>query len=101
MSFQLLIIAAAIFWLASLSICVIALFTKRFVIALILSLTALAIGYLGLTRFHASASQTVNGVVQWSINSRWFFIATLVLAALTLANTFWKNRRTQHAAPLA
>jgi hypothetical protein len=102
MTFQLFIAIAAIFWLVSLVVCVIAFFTKRFIISVLLSIAALAIGYYGLTRFHFSASQTVNGKVQWSINSKYFFIATLILAALTIACTFWKHRKSAtpgHQAP--
>ena len=93
MTFQLLIAIAAAVWLASIAACVIAAFIKRFSISLILCFAALACGYLGLTHFQVSASKTVNGHVVWSFNSRWFFIATLVLAALTLAYTVWKQRR--------
>lgn len=93
MTFQTLIVIAAIFWLASLAVCVIAFFTKRFIVSLLLCLAALAVGYYGLTRFHFYGSKTVNGEVQWSFNSKWFFIATLVLAALTLVCTIWKHRK--------
>jgi len=100
MTFQLLIGIIAALWLASLAACVLAwrfsFVANRFVASIILSVTALAMGYLGLTRFHVSASRTVNGETQWSFNSRWFFIATLVLGALTLAFTIWKHRRTAH-----
>ncbi len=96
MTFQLIAIAALI-WLASLAVCAVALFAKRLWISVILSLIALAIGYLGLTRFQVNASKTINGQVQWSFNSHWFFIATLVLAALTLAYSIWKHRKTSTA----
>jgi hypothetical protein len=95
MSFQLLAAAAALIWLASLGVCVIAFVAKRFLTSLILSLVALAIGYLGLTHFQINASKTVNGQLQWSLNSHWFFVATLILAALTLACTIWKHRMTK------
>jgi heme/copper-type cytochrome/quinol oxidase subunit 2 len=101
MTFQLLIALAALIWLASLAACAIAIFAKRLWISAILSLLALAIGYLGLTHFQVNASKTVNGQVQWSFNSRWFFIATVVLAAFALAYAIWKHRRTppREAAP--
>ena len=93
MTFQFFIAIAVICWLASLAACVIAWFAKRFVVSLILCLTALAIGYLGLTRFHLSASKTVNGQVAWSFNSHWFFVGTLILAVLTLTYCLWKHRK--------
>ena len=98
MTFQFFVAIAAICWLASLAACAVAMFTKRFVASLILCLIAFAIGYLGLTHIHLSASKTENGQVLWSFNSKWFFIATLVLAALTLVCTIWKHRRTNNAA---
>jgi uncharacterized membrane protein len=91
MTFQFLIAIAAAAWLASLAACAIAAFAKRLWLSLILCLTALAIGYLGLTRVHLSGSKTIDGHVQWSLDSRWFFIATLILAALTLIYTLWKR----------
>ena len=98
MTFQFLIGTIAALWLASLAACILAwrfsFVPNRFAASIILSVAALAIGYLGLTRFHVSASRTVNGQTQWSFNSRWFFIATIVLGALTLAFTIWKHRRT-------
>jgi hypothetical protein len=99
MTFQLLIGSAAALWLASLAACAFAWrwsysgIAKRFAASVILCLTALAIGYLGLTHIHLSASKTVNGRTQWSFDSNWFFIATLILAALTLAYTIWKHRK--------
>jgi len=101
MNFQLFVAIAAAFWIASLAACVIAWFAKRFLISLILCLTALIIGYAGLTHVHLSASKTVNGEVVWSLNSRWFFIATLVLAALALAHTFWKRWEANHGTSAA
>ena len=93
MGFQLILAIAALVWLASLAACAIAAFAKQLWISVILSVVALAIGYLGLTRFQVNASKTVNGQVQWSFNSHWFFVATLVLAGLTLVYTIWKHRR--------
>ena len=98
MTFQLLIGKAVALWLASLVACALAwrfsFVAKHCGVSIILSVAALAMGYLGLTRFHLSGSKTVNGETQWSFNSRWFFIATLTLGALTLAYTIWKHRRT-------
>jgi hypothetical protein len=95
MTFQLLIEIAAALWLASLAACVLAWrwSSKRFGVSIVLCLAALATGYLGLTRFQVTASKTVNGHTQWSFNSRWFFITTLALGALTLAYTIWKHQR--------
>ena len=98
MTFQLLIGIALSLWLVSIVACVLAwrfsFLAKHFVTAIILSLAAMVMGYLGLTHVHLQGSKTVNGVTQWSFNSRWFFITTLVLAALTLAYTLWKHRTT-------
>jgi hypothetical protein len=99
MTFQVLIGIVAALWLSSLIACALAWRwsfvgnANRFVASIILCVAALIMGYLGLTRFHLTASQTVNGETQWSFNSRYFFIATVVLAALTLAYTIWKNRK--------
>jgi hypothetical protein len=72
---------------------------RRFVASVLLSLTALVIGYVGLTRFHFAASKTVNGHVQWRFNSRWLFLATLILAGGTLAYTIWKRLQTMPSQP--
>jgi heme/copper-type cytochrome/quinol oxidase subunit 2 len=93
MGFQTIFLTAALIWLASLAACLIAFFAKRFLTSLILCLSALAIGYLGLTHCQVNASKTVNGQLVWSLNSRWFFVATILLALLTLAYTIWKHRR--------
>jgi hypothetical protein len=91
MTFQLFIGIVAALWLSSLVACALA---WRWSFAGTANrLAALAIGYLGLTHFHVTASKTVNGETQWSFNSRYFFIATLVLGALTLAYTLWKHRK--------
>jgi hypothetical protein len=66
---------------------------RRFAAAIISSLGALLIGYLGMTQFRITASKAVNGQVQWRFDSRWFFIALLLLAAFTLACAVWKGRR--------
>lgn len=100
MTFQLLALIAVAIWLASLGVCVIAFFARRFLTSLILCLIALAIGYLGLTHFQINASQTVNGQLRWSLNSHWFFVTTVVLGVLTLALTVWKHRRANQATPI-
>ncbi len=68
---------------------------QRFRPALISTLVSLAIGYLGLTRFRATASKTINGEVQWRVDSEWFFVASLVLGGVALGLVlwhYWKNR---------
>jgi hypothetical protein len=96
MTFQVLCGLATAFWLISMVACALAFrwsflsIPNRFVAALILSAGALVIGYLGLTHF--DASKTVNGHLLWRVESRWFFIATIVLGLLSLVYTFWKRR---------
>jgi TctA family transporter len=87
------------FWLASIVACVLAIrwsclaVRTRFLAAVILSLSALGIAYLGITRFHFSSTTTVNGQVEWRFDSRWLFIVSLVLGAFALGYTIWKKRR--------
>jgi hypothetical protein len=104
----------AVVWLLSLAAVVLALrwgvLTKpqRFWPSLIATLLALAIGYAGLTHFHATASKTVNGSLQWRVDSNWFFIASLVLGAVSLFLVLWQwkqaneqSRLTQNVPPTA
>src|SRR5678816_551870 len=97
MTFNVLVGIAAVLWLLSIVACVMALrwssVPSRFWAAIILSGVALIIGYLGMTRFHIVASETVNGQLRWRFDSRWFFIATLIFGAFTLAYTIWKRTR--------
>ena len=99
MNFQLLVGIIAVLWLASIVACVVALrwtflsVPRRFLAAVVLSLTAILLGYLGLTRFHVDASRTVNGQTQWRFDSKWFFIVTLVFAGATLIYSLWKQKR--------
>ena len=97
MTFNVLVGIAAMLWLLSIVACVLALrwssVPRRFWAAIILSGVALIIGYLGMTRFHIVASETVNGQLRWRFDSHWFFIATLVSAAFTLAYTLWKRTK--------
>lgn len=101
MTFQILIGTFAALWVASVVACALAFrwsrrsAPRRFWAAVVLSAAAVFIGYYGLTHFKFAASKTVNGHTQWSINSKWFFIATLILATLTLAYTVWKQWRAQ------
>ena len=69
---------------------------RRFWLAVILSVVALVISYLGLTHFSFVYSRTVNGVTS-SLNSKWFFIASLLLGALALICAIlkkWKSPET-------
>lgn len=99
MTFQIIFLTSALLWLASLVACAIAFFARRFLTSLILCLTALAFGYLGLTHYQLKASKTVNGQLVWSLNSHWFFVATVVLSLLALAFTVWKHRKANHPIP--
>jgi hypothetical protein len=54
---------------------------------------ALLLAYLGLRRIQFHASRTVNGHVEWSFNSKWFFLGALVLAVISLALTLWSWRK--------
>jgi len=85
-------------WLLSIVVCIIALrwamfsMPRRFWSAVVLSVVALIGGYVGMTHFRVVASKTVNGQTQWKFDSKWFFVATLILAALTLAVTVWRQK---------
>ena len=104
MNLQFLIGLIATLWLVSIVACMVAWRwsfigrANRFWASIILSASALIVGYLGLTHFRINGSKTVNGRVIWSFDSRWFFIATLILAAATLAYTIWKHRKSALAA---
>ncbi len=65
---------------------------RRFGTAIALSLGAVLLGYLGLTRLSISASKTVNDETVWSFNSRWFHIALIAFAAFALIHTLWVCR---------
>src|SRR6476646_7537405 len=64
----------------------------RFWAVIALALFTLFIGYLGLTRFNVSYSRTTNGS-HWGIQSKWFFILTLILGALSVAFGIWNRKR--------
>ena len=104
MTFHILVGIAADLWLVSMGGCVLAFrwswlsVPGRFWAAVILSVAALVLGYLGMTRFHVVSSKTVNGQLQWRFDSHWFFIVTLLFATLTLAYTLWKQRKPPHVA---
>jgi hypothetical protein len=96
MSFSLLIALASVVWLLSCGASMLALYwslragSTRWRGPLVLSCVALLASYVGLSRVQFHASKTVNGNVEWSFNSRWFFLAALVLGAASLAISFWK-----------
>ncbi len=69
--------------------------TRRFRAAFISSCLAIVSAWLGLSSLQVSASKTVNGQVQWSFNSKWFFIGALVLAFGSLMLTAWNWRKTR------
>ncbi|HWY76411.1 MAG TPA: hypothetical protein VN281_12375, partial [Verrucomicrobiae bacterium] len=69
--------------------------SERFRAALISACVALVIAWLGISRCHVTASSTVNGHVRWSLNSNWFFTASLVAGGAALTLTLW-NRRKAH-----
>jgi protein-S-isoprenylcysteine O-methyltransferase Ste14 len=56
------------------------------------------IAYLGLSRLHLRASKTVNGRLEWSLDSGWFFIGALVLGGAALVLTLWKWRQARQVA---
>lgn len=67
--------------------------------ALLLSCLALAVSYLGLSRFHLAVSQTTNGRLDWSLNSKWFFLASLLIGVVALILTLWNWRKASAPAP--
>jgi hypothetical protein len=104
MTFNLLIGVIAILWLASIAAGLCAFgwgflaARRRFWLAVVLSLVALLISYLGLTHFSFAYSTTVNGVETSSISSKWFFMASLLLGALALACAMWRKWKSPGAA---
>ncbi len=100
MTFRVLIMLACAVWLFSCGAALLALYwnfkagSRRTRAALISSGVALLSGYWGLSHFQYSASKTVNDHLEWSINSKWFFISALVLGSAALAVTFWNWKKT-------
>lgn len=103
MTFGVLVGMAAIVWLLSCGASLLAVYwncragRSRRAPAFILSAIGLLTGYAGLSRIQLHASKTVNDHVVWSFNSRWFFIAALVVgsAALALTGWNWMKERTR------
>src|SRR5512142_2160223 len=87
------------FWLASMAFAVLAirwsLFAAhgRILTAGIMSLSALTIGCLGSTHFHLTWTAWANEQLQYHYDTRWFFIAPLVLGVFALACTVWEKVR--------
>jgi hypothetical protein len=71
----------------------------RFWPAVILSLASLAIAYYGITRFNFNSTTTVNGQVKWRFDSRWPFMASLVLGTFALVCTIWKKTKSAYLDP--
>jgi hypothetical protein len=53
----------------------------------------------GMTHFRISSSRTVNGQVQYSFDSKWFFIVSLVISVLVAAFVLWNKWKAFHATP--
>jgi len=85
-------------WLASMIACIMAFrwsflsVRGRFWLAVILSLLALGLGYVGMTRMRVISTTTVNGEVKWRFDSNWLFVSSLVLGGSVLVYTIWKRR---------
>jgi hypothetical protein len=104
-AFYMLCAVVAVAWLLGLTVGFVALgwsvaIRKRLWPVLVLSILALAIGWLGLMFFHVRYSKTVNGS-GWTIDSKWFFLAPLLLGAVSLLLTLWKWRKFSHASQTA
>ena len=109
MTFSTLIALASVVWLLSCGASLLAVYwnitagPQRWRAAFISTCVAVLVGYMGLTRIQLNASKTVNGHLQWSFDSRWFFLGALVLAATSLALTVWswsKSRSRRATGPL-
>jgi len=104
MTFQILIAVAVALWLITVAAGLLALrwgfltAHRRFRGGIILSVLAILCSYLGMTRLRLTSSETVNGHVRWSIDSQWFFMASLVLGAVALALTLWKKLKSTRSA---
>lgn len=109
MTFSTLVALASGVWLLSCAASLLALYwnlmagSQRLRPAFISSCAALLIGYWGVSRIQLNASKTVNGHLEWSINSHWCFLGALVLASASLTLTLWnwrKGRRRLAAGPM-
>jgi hypothetical protein len=99
MSFQIYRAVLGGFWVVSVVAGVLAIrwslpsVRRRFRPALILSLSALAISFLGVARFNYQTTTTVNGVVTWRFDSRWLFMISMLLGVCALVCTIWRSRQ--------
>jgi hypothetical protein len=98
MSFQIYRAVLGGFWVVSILASVLAIrwsfssVRRRFGPAFILSLSALAISFLGIMRFNYKTTTNVNGVVTWRFDSRWLFMISMLLGACALVCTVWRSR---------
>jgi protein-S-isoprenylcysteine O-methyltransferase Ste14 len=105
MTFNLLVAFATAVWLISCGASLLALSWnltadgKRWRGALIASSVALLTSCFGLYGISFKASRTTNGEVVWSFNSKWFFLAALVLAVASLALGLrnWRRARARRS----
>ena len=102
MSVHVLIAVVLTHWLLTIAACALVFIwsfsRRRFWPCIILSVLAFLSSYYGVTRIRITSSQTVNGHLQYYIDSRWFFMASLVFSILALAYTLWKRWRVSHVA---
>ena len=100
MSFDLLVGIVLGLWLVGLAAgllgiwfgCVSA--TRRFNLGFGFSVGSVVVACAGLKWVHFSFTRSVNGST-WSLDSRWFFLASLGLALLALGLTIWGQMRHQ------
>jgi hypothetical protein len=89
-------------WLLTIAACVLVFFwsvsRRRFWPCIIFAFLAFLSSYYGVTRISIVSSQTVNGHLQYRIDSKWFFTASLMLSLLALAYTLWKRWRAPYVA---
>lgn len=97
-SIYVFVAVATALWLAGITACLVALRwsspcrVPRFGAALVLCAGALVVGYLGFTKLQMTFTRTVNGQ-GWSISSKWFFLALILLAAVSLSIVCWRRFR--------
>lgn len=63
---------------------------RAFFVAITAAVTSLVTGYFGKTYFHFSYSKNTNGS-EWSLNSYWFFVVSLVLGGAALLYVGWRR----------
>jgi hypothetical protein len=89
------LVSLATAWLGTLAGCVAAIrwgirgVPGRFWASAVCAGGAMTVGYIGLTRFNVSYVYTANGT-SWSLNSKWFFAASIGLGLLAAAVTLWR-----------